>query len=165
MQINHNSTQFRQEAEAYARGQLLAFTALAKMHFSTGLPGDFGSNSAKIKLDWAEHRVRSRASNRLISISMRRRCVGDVIAPEYPHYADDPVIGDIYCPTWQTRLLVCLGHEFSHVVQCHIRVGAIAQYDREGHGWLFQKVYRVFRREYINPIIAKETAIKETEHA
>lgn len=83
---------------------------------------------------------------------------------EYAEYGDDLEIGGFQSTDWRLHLDALIAHEISHAVQQLLphwksrfdeqgkssRYGELGQWG-SGHGEFYQNIYRLFRREFINP--------------
>ena len=79
---------------------------------------------------------------------------------EYKALADDPTIGSIDVATQEQCIAVVVAHEVAHHIQ--YRYGPhtrwLSKSYRKPHGQGFQDIYRILRRNVVNPFIEAESS-------
>lgn len=86
---------------------------------------------------------------------------------EYKRYAADPVIGSLKKVSPDHALMALVAHEVSHHIQFrYARSVHMNSYERrrfadwtKPHGQTFQDIYRMIRRDLINPMISQKETI------
>ena|ERR1019366_3376553 len=89
---------------------------------------------------------------------------------EYEWYRNDPEIGKKWAATWKAWIRVEAAHECSHVleigqpyVNATQKTKLVKKFGRskpsDDHTAVFQKIYRVFRRKFVNGIRSKKTTL------
>jgi hypothetical protein len=90
---------------------------------------------------------------------------------EYPHYAKSKIIGSIKCKTWRQYVNALVAHEISHIFELYSELNFLdftksksknnkmkkihrkygyGKERGESHGRLFQEIYKIFRKRFIN---------------
>lgn len=134
---------------------------LRKKEYELNLPKNAADIACEALYTIDEPFARSCASARLIMIN-----VGGVNIPrgyfnEYKRYAKDPVIGSISKADPDLILMALVAHEISHHIQ--FRYAPAVHRNSVGnrrfvdwlkpHGQTFQDIYRMIRRDLLNPMI------------
>lgn len=123
----------------------------------------------EMKMDWSRGRKTSRGGMKnkkgWMSINMSRSTVPFPVI-EYARINNDPVIGYINSWSSEVHLACTVAHELAHVFQYLIRAkiykkAATTKFEREyhrpGHGENWQSIYRLLRREYVNPMLGGQS--------
>jgi len=105
----------------------------------------------------------SKAGAHLIQINTAYWQMKRPIHVEYPAYNNDPEIGQVVIPKRLGHFLVMVSHEVSHHLQFlygPMYASKIKDYWRKPHGRGFKYIYRILRRDLVNPMILD----MQTEH-
>lgn len=126
---------------------------------------NFDYKEAKTRISYYMHVFRrrdgrSRAGKNHMAINLSNWQIGNGknYWTEYASFNNDPTIGQIGCTDDDDKLFILVAHEVAHFVQCtyipsmktarHVRA-----LDTKSHGERFKYVYRILRRDLVNPSI------------
>lgn len=112
---------------------------------------------------WTKNRLKVKVFNYI-----RFPCTGFT---EYASYAWRPEVGAFKTDDWTLNLEALIAHEMAHFVHFGLKYATkdhplregdifrgIGQFDRESHGYFFQRILLQFRRKFVNDRIAPGAA-------